>query len=198
MDASDSQLVTQAQAGETGAFAELVERHRPRLVRINALMIGDLDEAESLAQEALTRAFAQLAEFRNTLPFSAWLRGIALNVCRNHLRARVRHARPVAPEALSEAPAAAGRHQGVLSSILRNEIGDHTWRAITQLPLPLREAFVLHFVEGLDYGEMSHVAGVAAGTLRVRAHRARALLRNSLGPVVDTWMREGGARPTDS
>jgi RNA polymerase sigma-70 factor (ECF subfamily) len=196
MDASDSHLVTQAQAGSADAFAQLVERHRPRLVRLNALMIGDWDEAESLAQEALTRAFAQLDGFRNALPFSAWLRGIALNVCRNHLRARVRHARPVAPEALSEAPAPAGRQQGVLSSILRNEIGDHTSRAIAQLPLPLREAFVLHFIEGLDYGEMSELAGVAAGTLRVRAHRARALLRDSLGPVVDTWMREGGERGT--
>src|SRR5271165_779522 len=102
MDVSDSLLVTAAQAGSADAFAQLVERHRPRLVRLNAFMIGDWDEAESLAQETLTRAFTQLAGFCNALPFSAWLRGIALNICRNHLRSRVRHARPVAPEALSE------------------------------------------------------------------------------------------------
>jgi RNA polymerase sigma-70 factor (ECF subfamily) len=196
MEDSDNVLVAQAQSGDTAAFAELVARHRPRLVRLSALMTGDLDEAESLAQEALTRAFAQLGEFRNDLPFVAWLRGITLNVCRNHLRARVRHARPVSPEILRDAPVPPGRDLGVLSGLVQAELGDRTWKAISQLPLPLREAFVLHFVEGLDYAEMSEVAGAAAGTLRVRAHRARALLRSSLGPVVDTWMRE--ARPAES
>ena len=66
-------------------------------------------------------------------------------------------------------------------------------RAIGVLPEALREAFVLHFVEGMDYAEASKITGVAAGTLRVRAHRARTLLRTNLGDVVDTWLREGPA-----
>ena len=80
----------------------------------------------------------------------------------------------------------------MLSGILRREIGDHTLQAIAQLPESLREAFVLHFVEEMDYEAISAITGVAAGTLRVRSHRARTLLRNSLGPVVDTWLRQGG------
>jgi RNA polymerase sigma-70 factor (ECF subfamily) len=190
MDETDATLVTRSLAGDAAAFAKLSDAHRPRLVRAIALMIGDADEAESLAQEALTRAYAQLASFRHDLPFGSWLRGIALNLCRNHLRARARHARPMAPDRLSEA--AEVRDHGVLSSIVRREVGDHTLAAIRQLPVPLREAFVLHFVDEMDYEAMSAITGVAAGTLRVRAHRARTLLRNSLGPVVDTWLREGG------
>jgi RNA polymerase sigma-70 factor (ECF subfamily) len=154
-------------------------------------MIGDADDADSLVQEALTRAYAQLGSFRNDLPFGSWLRGIALNLCRNHLRARARHARPMAPDQLNEAAAAKDRRQGVLSSIVRREIGDQTLSAIGKLPVPLREAFVLHFVEEMDYEAMSVITGVTAGTLRVRAHRARTLLQNSLGPVVDTWLRQG-------
>jgi RNA polymerase sigma-70 factor (ECF subfamily) len=153
-------------------------------------MIGDVDEAESLAQEALTRAYAQLASFRNDLPFGPWLRGIALNLCRSHLRDRTRHAKLVAPELLSEAPAAEGRRQGVLSGILRQEANEQTLKAIGELPELFREAFVLHFVEGLDYEQMSLITGLPAGTLRVRAYRARTLLRHCLGSVVDTWLRE--------
>jgi RNA polymerase sigma-70 factor (ECF subfamily) len=189
MDDSDSTLVTRVLGGDAAAYDIVVARHRPGLVRAIALMIGDADEAESLAQEALTRAFAQLADYKLELRFGAWLHGIALNLCRNHLRARSRHAKPVAPEQLQNATALEGRRQGVLSGILRQEMSDFTWRAISQLPVALREAFVLHFVEGLDYNDMGQICGVAAGTLRVRAHRARTLLRNSLGPVVDTWMR---------
>jgi RNA polymerase sigma-70 factor (ECF subfamily) len=190
---ADDALVAAALAGEACAFDELVRRHRPRLVRLAALMTGDADEAESLAQEALSRAYAGLADFDRARPFGPWLHGIALNLCRNHLRDRALRARPVAPEQLGEAAAAEGRRQGVLSGILRQEAGDHTLRAIGQLPEALREAFVLHFVEGLDYAEASEITGVAAGTLRVRAHRARTLLRANLGDVVDTWLREGPA-----
>jgi RNA polymerase sigma-70 factor (ECF subfamily) len=189
MDDSDSTLVKRVLGGDAAAYDIVVARHRPGLVRAIALMIGDADEAESLAQEALTRAFAQLSDYKLELRFGAWLHGIALNLCRNHLRARSRHAKPVAPEQLQNATALEGRRQGVLSGILRQEMNDFTWRAISQLPVALREAFVLHFVEGLDYNDMGQICGVAAGTLRVRAHRARTLLRNSLGPVVDTWMR---------
>jgi RNA polymerase sigma-70 factor (ECF subfamily) len=192
---TDTELVARSLAGVAGAFDELVRRHRPRLVRTAALLIGDADEAESLAQETLTRSYAQLAEFDIGRPFSPWLHGIALNLCRNHLRDRARRARPTPPERLVETAAAEGRRQGVLSGILRREAGDHTLRAIGELPEALREAFVLHFVEGLDYAEMSRITGVAAGTLRVRSHRARTLLRSSLGDVVDTWLREASDGP---
>jgi RNA polymerase sigma factor (sigma-70 family) len=198
MDDSDATLVTRVLNGTPAAYDVIVGRHRPALVRAIALMIGDADEAESLAQEALTRAYAQLADYKTELRFGAWLHGIALNLCRNHLRARSRHAKPVPPEQLQNATSPDGRRQGVLSGILRQEMNDFTWKAISNLPMALRESFVLHFVEGLDYADMSQISGVAAGTLRVRAHRARTLLRNSLGPVVDTWMRVGHDDKDDS
>jgi RNA polymerase sigma-70 factor (ECF subfamily) len=191
MDRSDAELVRQAAIGEHTAFDELVRRHRPAVVRFAALMVGDMDEAESLAQEALTRAFSQLSMYRPESPFSSWLRGIALNLCRNHLRDRARHAKLLAPNQLAEAQAPEGRRQGVLSGILRREMGDRLLQAVTELPFPLREAFVLRYLENLEYAEISSITGLAAGTLRVRAHRARTLLQNSLGSIVDTWLRQG-------
>jgi RNA polymerase sigma-70 factor (ECF subfamily) len=198
MDEPDATLVQRTLAGERAAFDELVRRHRAGLVRFAALMIGDFDEAESLAQEALAQAYANLASFQADRPFGPWLRGIALNLCRNHVRDRARHARVVPPEELADAAAREGSRHGALSAILRQEINERTLLAIGGLPAPLREAFVLHFVEGLDFPAMGRLTGVAAGTLRVRAHRARVLLQAALGSVVDTWLRQGpvgGAAP---
>jgi RNA polymerase sigma-70 factor (ECF subfamily) len=192
MQESEATLVTRALSGERTAFEELARAHRPRLVRLAFLMLGDADEAESLAQEALTRAFEHLAEFQAGRPFGPWLHGIALNVCRNALRGRGQGARPAAPDELNRVQAPEGRTQGVLSGILRRETDRLALDAIAQLPVALREAFVLHFVEELDYAQMAAITGVAAGTLRVRAHRARVLLRQNLGDIVDTWMREQG------
>jgi RNA polymerase sigma-70 factor (ECF subfamily) len=197
MDEPDATLVQRTLAGERGAFDELVRRHRGSLVRFATLMVGDFDEAESLAQEALAQAYAALASFQAHRPFGPWLRGITLNLCHNHLRDRARHARVVPPEELKEAPAREGRCHGALSAILRREVNERTLLAIRDLPAPLREAFVLHFVEGLDYPEIGRLTGLAPGTLRVRAHRARVLLQAALGSVVDTWLRQGpggGAR----
>jgi RNA polymerase sigma-70 factor (ECF subfamily) len=191
-DPDDATLVQQARAGDAAAFDELTRRHRPRLVRLLAWMTGDADDAESLAQEAFTRAFAQLEQFERGQAFEAWLHGIGLNVCRTFLRDRARHARPVQPERLNEVPSA---RQGALSAIIRQELSDSTWAAIGALPAVLRESFVLHFVEGMNYKLMSEITGVAEGTLRVRSLRARTLLHHDLGPVVDTWMRQG--RPSE-
>src|SRR5262249_7474528 len=171
MNNPDAALTRQAAAGDARAFDSLAGRHRPRLVRLIAALIWDADEAESLAQEALARAYAQLADYRPDLPFGAWLHGIALNLARNHLRQRARRGPPVSPEHLAGLPATQGRRHGVLSDVFRREAAARTAEAIAQLPLPLREAFLLHFVEGMDYAEISLATGLPAGTLRVRAHR---------------------------
>jgi RNA polymerase sigma-70 factor (ECF subfamily) len=192
MDPSDADLARRAASGDAAAFGELAKRCRPSVARAVALLIGDADEAESLAQEALTRAYAGLSGYDASLPFAAWLHGIALNLARNHLRDRARRARPVAPDRLGGAPAPEGRRHGVLSGILRQEMNDRTLWAIGQLPEPFREAFVLHYVEGLDYEAVSRITGATTGALRVRARRAKLLLRDSLGPVVDTWLRGAG------
>jgi RNA polymerase sigma-70 factor (ECF subfamily) len=190
MNESDAALVASARMGDTKAFDELAILHRPGLVRLATSLIGDADEAESLAQEALTRAFALLESYDASRPFGPWVRGILLNLCRNHLRDRGRRALPVDPQQLADAAHLAARPGGVLSAIIRRETDEHALRAIAQLPLPFREAFVLRFIEGMNYAEISQTTGLNPATLRVRAHRARALLRDSLGPVVDTWLRQ--------
>ncbi|MGB0067415.1 MAG: hypothetical protein WBQ11_05145, partial [Isosphaeraceae bacterium] len=58
VEPTDDSLAARVKAGDAEAFAILVERHRAGLVRLASLLIGDLDEAESIAQEAITRALA--------------------------------------------------------------------------------------------------------------------------------------------
>jgi RNA polymerase sigma-70 factor (ECF subfamily) len=185
----DRVLVSRARAGDRNAFSTLTERYRQRLVRFCAFLVGDPDEAESLAQEALAVGYVQLASFDESRDFYFWLRGIGLNYCRNYIRKRARHAKPVEPERLAPAADPSGRKQGVLSGILREEQSERLWLALGQLPEAYREAVVLHYLEGLDYAAISEITGDSPGALRVRTLRARSILRNSLGSVVDTWMR---------
>lgn len=190
-DLSDDELVLRTKSGDAAAFATLSERHRANLVRMATLLVGDPDEAESIVQEALARALARISTYDPQTPFLAWTRGIVLNLTREHHRRVKRHASPTDPSALSTAPDEEGRRQGVLSTILRDELSARLWLAIGQLPEAYREAVVLHYIEGLDYSQMSQITGISAGALRVRASRGRSLLRGELGAVVDTWLRSG-------
>ena len=188
VEPTDDSLAARVKAGDAEAFAILVERHRAGLVRLASLLIGDLDEAENIAQEAITRALTGIASYDPQTPFLAWIRGIVLNLARQHQRRLRRHAVVTDPSRLASAPGKQGQRQGVLSAILRDELASRLWLAVGQLPEAYREAVVLHYVEGMDYSQISQITGVSAGALRVRALRGRNLLRGQLGPVVDTWL----------
>ena len=136
---------------------------RAGLVRLASLLIGDLDEAESIAQEAITRAFTGIAGYDPQTPFLAWIRGIVLNLARQHQRRLRRHAVVTDPSRLASAPGKQGQRQGVLSAILRDELASKLWLAVGQLPESYREAVVLHYVEGMDYSQISQITGVSAG-----------------------------------
>ncbi len=188
VEPTDDSLVARVKAGDAEAFAILAERHRAGLVRLASFLIGDLDEAESIAQEAITRALTGIASYNPQSPFLAWIRGIVLNLVRQHQRRLKRHAVVTDPSRLAADPSKQERRPGVLSAILRDELASKLWLAVGQLPESFREAVVLHYVEGMDYSEISQITGVSAGALRVRALRGRNLLRGQLGPVVDTWL----------
>ncbi len=188
VEPTDDALVVRVKAGDAEAFAVLAERHRASLVRLATLLIGDFDEAESIAQEAITRALVGIDGYDPQTPFLAWIRGIVLNLARQHQRRVRRHAVVTDPSRLALAPGKKGLRQGVLSAILSDELASKLWRAVGQLPDAYKEAVVLHYVEGMDYSEISQITGVSAGALRVRALRGRNLLRGQLGPVVDTWL----------
>ena len=184
MDCTDElALVQRARAGDKTAFAALAQAHGPRLVRFLQTMTGDDHVAEDLRQDALQRAMTNLPQLADPARFGSWLLSIACNRCRNWLRAEVQRAH-AGDDAL--AGVAEGR-RSALSSIVRREDATRLALAIDRLPIVLREAFVLFAVEGMPYAEIAAATEVAEGTLQVRVHRAKALLRQQLGDQVDTW-----------
>lgn len=180
---TDGELVTTARAGSRAAFAQLVARHADRLTRFLVTMAGDESIADDVRQESLQRAFTSLAQLHDAAKFGAWLLAIACNQCRKRLRDDVQRAH-FGDSALAEV--SDGR-RSALSSLVRREDALQLALAIDRLPILLREAFVLFAVEGLPYAETAAVTGATEGTLQVRVHRAKALLRQQVGAVADTW-----------
>src|SRR4051812_44933414 len=87
MPETDAVLVRRARGGDRDAFAALVGRHRPLLLRSCARMVG-ADRAADAAQDAVLTAMLSLDRLREPASFGAWLVGIGLNACRALLRER--------------------------------------------------------------------------------------------------------------
>lgn len=167
-------LVTEAAAGDARALEELVRRWRPRARAVAYRILGDLDDAEDVAQEAIRSALAGLPRLRGPAG-SSYLHRVAVNHALNHLRARRRRTRHEA----SAAEAASLLH---LAPAIPERLEWEERRArvraeIDRIDPVFRECLALRDVEGLSYEEIAERTGLPLGTVKSRIHRARARLR---------------------
>ncbi|MGH2593558.1 MAG: bifunctional nuclease domain-containing protein [Anaerolineae bacterium] len=181
---SDADLVSAARRGDRDAFGILVDRHRARAVGLAAAMLDDFGEAEDVAQEALYQAYFGIDRLRDPTRFGEWLCGIAINLAKMSLR---RRRMTISLEDLDGGRVPRGfRLEDTTpeSEFEARELRETVRRAIRQLPEDMRAAVWLRYVEGLSYQEIGARFGIAPGTLRVQAHRARHKLREAL---IDEW-----------
>jgi RNA polymerase sigma-70 factor (ECF subfamily) len=175
----DLALAERCRQGELGAFEELYRAHSGRLYSVALRMVGNTADAEDLLQEIFLSAHRKLESFRGESTLGTWLYRLAVNLCLDYLRSRTGRASHLT-DPLDDEPAlpeAAGR--GLADrTISRMDLE----RALTQLPLGCRTAFVLHDVEGLEHREIGEVMGIAEGTSKSQVHKARLRLRNLLSP----------------
>ena len=192
----DSQLLSKCLSGQTEAYGALVEKYGARIVNLAYQMIGDRHQAEDVAQEAFVRAYKALPRFQRKAKFSSWLYQIALNLCKDHLKARSRHAKSADEEHLANVDA--DPREEAPRQIVEVELSEKMRDAINKLPVLYRESFVLRHLQGLDYADVAAITEVPADTVRVRAYRAREMLRQSLAKSVDTFWREKAAKEKKS
>lgn len=172
---SEPMLIAASRAGDRAAFGRLVVVHQ-RSVRVCvALRMNNSSEAEDLAQEAFVVAWKRLGDFDPQARFGPWVRGIAVNLVRNHWR---KH-RPqpiggaVELESLLAAAQEGGRdaedsHQGTLAAL---------GQCLGQLDPANRDLIRLRYEEAVSIGELSTRLRAQPSTLTMRLHRLRAWLR---------------------
>lgn len=148
------------------SFEEFFQAEYPSLLRAMFLVIGDRHEAEEIVQDAFVRACERWELVRGAGNRAGYVYRMALNGYRSKLRRMARGARkallkPVEPPDLF----------GAVDD--RDAIG----RALTELSSGQREALVLVEWLGMTDDEVGALLGVSPITVRVRIHRARAILR---------------------
>jgi RNA polymerase sigma-70 factor (ECF subfamily) len=174
---SDADLVGESLHGSEQAFGELVRRYQDLLYRHAERMTGRADDAEDVVQTAFIKAHRSLRRCRDPERFGAWLFRIGANTCKDFLKSRRRSA-----ISLSEVPELPAGHGDPQLAADRGALRDRVERALQQLPVERREAFLMKHVEGQSYAEMAESLGVSVPALKMRVHRAREELQELLKP----------------
>ncbi|HEX2217218.1 MAG TPA: RNA polymerase sigma factor [Gemmatimonadales bacterium] len=174
MSDSDAALVARTLGGDLQAYAALMARYRDKFGRYAHHMLGNREDAQEALQDSFVRAYRSLAACREPERFGAWLFRIVVNRCRT-VRRRLQRDRRFEGD-LPDDIASQGERPDAFE--WRDEIG----LALERLRPHYREAFLLRYVEGLDYAEMSELTGAKEPALRMRVKRAgdqlRVLLRD--------------------
>ena len=198
----ESALVESLRAGDEQAFAALVDRHTPGLLRVARTCVRDQGAAQEVVQETWLALLNSLDRFEQRSSLQTWLYRVVLNQAR---RRGVKDARtvplsslaapssdgptvdprrflpaddPVWPGHWSQPPRGWQRDPQV--QLQSAELLDQLRRSIDVLPARQREVLVLRAVEGLSTEQVADVLELTVGNTRVLLHRGRAKVRQSL------------------
>jgi RNA polymerase sigma-70 factor (ECF subfamily) len=176
-DVDDAYLVRRAQDGYLDAYSALVVRHGGRAYRVAVRMLGNREDAQDVAQEALVAAWQQLPGFRQDANFTTWLYSIVTRRCLN----RINRTKPTA--SLDLLADVADDEADPARSAERDFRVDAVANAIAALPPAQRAVVVLHHLEDLSYLEVARITGSTEPAVRSHLFRAR----RTLGKTLAEW-----------
>ena len=175
--ADDPALVRASQAGDMGAFEELVVRHRDKIYARAYSMMRNEEEAVDLSQEAWVKGWQRLRQFQGEASFGTWMTRIVINLCLDQLRKHKRQ-RTESIEEMTEESGGVERHMPIVTinptaGLERGELRQRIDRALGQLSHEHRTVLVLHEFEEMEYKEIAKTMACSIGTVMSRLFYAR-------------------------
>jgi RNA polymerase sigma-70 factor (ECF subfamily) len=179
---SDEDIVARMRTGDNALYGILVRRYDRFLHYMTLRVVHDRADAEDLVQDAHLKAFRNLGQFAGRASFATWLTTIAVRGAISHVRKPShRLARRGALTTFDESDsclAAAARDPE--RQVLDDELRRSLQAAIAVLPATYRAVIVLRGVHELTTEETACRLGITVQSVKMRLHRAKALLRTDL------------------
>jgi RNA polymerase sigma-70 factor, ECF subfamily len=199
---SDADLVAALRRGDEAAFAELIDRHSPAMIRVAMAYVPSRAAAEEVVQEAWIGVLRGIEKFEGRSSLKTWIFRILTNVAMRS-GARERRSTPfsalAAAEDTGEPTVDPDRflpadhelfpgHWAIMPArwptpeegLLAGETREVIARAIEELPKAQRTVISLRDVEGWSSEEVSDALEITPGNQRVLLHRARSKVRTAI------------------
>jgi RNA polymerase sigma-70 factor, ECF subfamily len=194
---NEAEWIRRILAGEKHLFHPLIRPCERAMYFLLYSLLRNEAEAEDASQETVIKAYRNLHLFRGDSQFRTWVLSIARNEGLGRLR-KTENRREDSLDALTDGdsgdftPALLTSWREIPTEALeRQELGGLLRQAIDGLPEIYRNVVLLRDIEEMDVRQTAVALGIAEGAVKVRLHRARALLQKALVPKLKRFAPKG-------
>src|ERR1019366_3693178 len=184
----ESECIRRIVAGEKHLFHDLIRPCERSIYFLLLSLLKNESDAEDVAQETVIKVYLNLNKFRGDAQFRTWVLSIARNEGLGRLRKATSRREDSLDAEMDEetgdyTPAVLTSWREVpLEALQRQELGKILRTAVEALPPIYRNVVLLRDIEEMDVRETATALGISEGAVKVRLHRARALLQRELTP----------------
>ncbi|PLR92539.1 RNA polymerase sigma factor [Bacillus sp. T33-2] len=176
----EQQWIREVLSGNKQAYANIINKYKNKLYATILRMTKNPQDAQDLVQDAFIKVYHQLGKYDEKGSFSSWIYRVAINHCMDEFRKKRYKMKQIE---MSYEKVVNPDHPEVI--FLKKEKQRQLERLIATLPEDERMIILLRFVNELSYNEISELAGVPLSQVRIKLHRAKNKMR-------ETVKREGG------
>ena len=184
----DWRLVEALRRREATAAERLVATFGDRTYRLAIGITGNQQDAEEAVQDSFWNVVRRIDTFRGQSSLRSWIYRITANAAYQKRRSGAHRRNEITLDEVLPRFHEDGHHADPITDwstkladpAMQRELRDVLASALDELPPHYRAAIVLRDVEGLSIAEVAEALGIAVGTAKTRAHRARLLLRKRL------------------
>lgn len=186
----DAEAVAQTLTGDTTAYDRLIEKYQRRAVSVAYRLLGNMNDATDVCQDAFLRAFKSLSSLQEPLRFGAWLMRIVSNLSLNYRRGRRQHL------SLSLGDDESGSQGTQLAddgrrevtgeqALISEEFRELMAKAVDELPPQQRLALTLFSIEQMPQKEVAEIMECSVEMVKWNVFQARKALRAKLADYLE-------------
>jgi RNA polymerase sigma-70 factor (ECF subfamily) len=167
---TESEIIEQVLSGNRQAYALLVEEYKAPIFNLAYRMTGSFEDSDDLTQETFIKAYQNLHRFDQSKKFFTWLYTIGINLIRNHLKKNDRKVvHLTASDSVVEHQAY--EHKREEGETISEDKMARLEQVIRNLPVDLREAIILKFMNDLTFEEVAAVTDDSVSAVKMRIYR---------------------------
>jgi RNA polymerase sigma-70 factor (ECF subfamily) len=176
---NEEELIEAALQGDEDAFEHLLYPYRNNMLHLSYRMVGNLEDAKEVCQEAILKIYKYLSGFKKDKSFKNWIYKIVVNASNDFLRKKRRREdifsmKKALTDNLQESPE---------TQFLNKEMREKITYCLGGLTPKERAVFLLRDGEGLSVKEAAGVLGASSMSVRTHLSRARQKLRGRLAKI---------------
>ena len=182
-EVTDVDLIRQVLAGSEEAFEAVVDRYQQKAFWIAFHVLGRVEEARDVTQEAFVRVFRSLHRFDFARNFYTWFYRIVMNLAIDHMR-KLQTAKAANLEDFGQFLEGG---EDATEPTYRNETRDLVWQTLARLDGKFKSVLVLRDIHGMSCREIAPILKVTHATVRWRLHRGRQIFKEHWDRVARNW-----------